>query len=78
MAGVVEKKGLMLNSAGAFGVSFQYSAEITACILRSGIMVAQTTPQMDEDIAEEVLGIYRGLMVDGMGISKKILPDSVQ
>jgi adenylyltransferase/sulfurtransferase len=78
LADLVEKKGLMLKSAGAFGVSFQYSAEITACILRSGIMVAQTPPQMDADIAEKVLGIYRGLMVDEMGISKNILPDSVQ
>ncbi len=74
---LIGKKGLPQKSAGAFGVSFNYSESITACILKSGIMIAQTPPLMDDDIAKEVLGIYKALMVDGMGISEDILPDSV-
>ena len=75
LARLIESKGHSLKFTGAFGVSFGNSEGITACILKSGIMVAQTPPQMDDDIANEVLGIYKSILVDGLGLSEDILPD---
>ena len=72
---VIEKKGLPAKSTGLFGISFEHSKGITACILKSGIMVAQTPPRLDEDITREVFEIYRSILIDGMGLSEKILPD---
>ena len=76
LAGLIEKKGLPLKSTGAFGVSFSYSDDITACILKSGIMVAQTPPQMGDDLARKVLELYKSILVDGLGFSYEILPKS--
>jgi hypothetical protein len=38
-------------------------------------MVAQTPPQLDDDIANEVLAIYKSILIDGMGLSEDIIPD---
>jgi hypothetical protein len=38
-------------------------------------MVAQTPPQLDDDITGEVFGIYRSILVDGLGLPEDILPD---
>lgn len=75
LARVIEKKGLQLKSAGAFGVTFEHKKGITACILKSGIMVAQTPPQMDENIASEIVNIYKSILIDGLKLPEEILPD---
>jgi len=75
LARVIEKKGLQVKSAGAFGVTFEHKKGITACILKSGIMVAQTPPQMDENIANEIINIYKSILIDGLELPEEILPD---
>jgi len=75
LSGVIEKKGLPLKSTGPFGVSFEHPKGISACILKSGIMVAQTPPLLVEDITRDVFQIYLSILGDGMGLSKDILPD---
>jgi hypothetical protein len=75
LARVIEKKGLQLKSAGVFGVTFEHKKGITACILKSGIMVAQTPPQMDENIASEIFNIYKSILIDGLKLPEEILPD---
>jgi adenylyltransferase/sulfurtransferase len=72
---VMNKKGLHVNSTGEFGVTFEHSKGITACILKSGIMIAQTPPELDVDFTNDVFNIYKSVMIDGMGFSEKILPD---
>ena len=74
LAGVIKKKGLPLRSTGKFGLTFDYSAGITVCLLRSGIMVAQTPPRSADNLAPKVKDIYRSIMVDGMKFPEAILP----
>ena len=73
----IKKRGLKVLTAGKFGVTFQKSKEITACMLKSGIMNAQTPPHVAEDdkIREEIFDIYKSILVDGLGFSKGILPN---
>ena len=76
LAKVIERKGLPVKSKGMFGITFKHSKGITASILKSGIMVAQTPPKVEDDVANDVLGIYRTLLVEGLGLSEDILPES--
>lgn len=71
---VLKQKGFAVQSAGLFGITFIPAQEIQACILKSGIMIAQTPPEMQEAIQSKVFEIYRSIMVDGLGFSPDILP----
>ena len=73
----IKKIGLKIVNAGKFGVTFQKSEEITACMLKSGIMNAQTPPHVEEDdkIKDEIFDIYKSMLVDGLGFSEGLLPD---
>ena len=72
---VIKKKGLPVKSTGRFGITFEHPKGITVCILKSGIMVAQTPPQLDDDFTAQVLEIYKSILIDGMGLSEDIMPD---
>jgi adenylyltransferase/sulfurtransferase len=74
---LVKQSGLEVVTTGKLGVTFQKSENITACILKSGIMNAQTPPHVEEDdkIKDEIFNIYRSLLVDGLGFAEGILPD---
>jgi molybdopterin-synthase adenylyltransferase len=72
---VLNQKGFAVESAGQFGTTFNPGRDVRACILKSGIMIAQTPPQMQKDIKDKVFEIYRSIMVDGLGLPRDILPD---
>jgi len=76
LAGVIKKKRLPLKTAGEFGLTFEHPIGITACILKSGIMIAQTPPRSEDDLSPKVRDIYRSIMVDGLGLPEKIVPDA--
>jgi molybdopterin/thiamine biosynthesis adenylyltransferase len=69
------ERGLQIKSSGRLGITFEKSRQLTACILKSGIMIAQTPPQMDSSYKEEVLETYRAIMVEGLGLSEDLIPD---
>ena len=69
-----KKKRFGIQSAGQLGTAFKPSGDIQACILKSGIMIAQTPPDTKEEIKDSVFEIYRSIMVDGLSLSPDILP----
>jgi molybdopterin/thiamine biosynthesis adenylyltransferase len=71
---LLKKKRFQIQSAGKLGTTFNPSKAIQACILRSGIMIAQTPPDTQADIKDRVFDIYRTIMVDGLGLAPDILP----
>jgi adenylyltransferase/sulfurtransferase len=75
LAAMIEKQGMGLKISGRLGITFEKSDKITACILKSGIMIAQTPPQLDDNLKTEVFEIYRSILMDGLGFSKDILPE---
>ena len=75
LAAIIEKQGMGLKISGRLGITFEKSDKITACILKSGIMIAQTPPQLDDNLKTEVFEIYRSIFIDGLGLSKDMLPD---
>jgi molybdopterin/thiamine biosynthesis adenylyltransferase len=72
---ILKQKSFTVQSAGQFGTTFNPGREFQACILKSGIMIFQTPPQIQEDIKGKVFEIYRSIMVDGLGLPRDILPD---
>jgi molybdopterin/thiamine biosynthesis adenylyltransferase len=72
---LLNKRRFPIQSAGQLGTTFNPSKDIQACILKSGIMIAQTPPDSNEEIKDRVFEIYRSIMVDGLGLSQDILPD---
>ncbi len=69
------KRRYPIQSAGRLGITFNPSDAVQACILKSGIMIAQTPPESQEEIKGRVFDIYRSIIVDGLGLSPDILPD---
>jgi len=77
LGAVLKDQGLQVESSGTLGITFKKSEQLKACILKSGIMIAQTPPQMENTFKEEVLKTYRSIMIDGMGLSEDIFPEMV-
>ncbi len=75
LAATIEKQGMGLKISGRLGITFEKSDRITACILKSGIMIAQTPPRLDVNFKTEVFEIYRSILMDGLGLSKDIVPE---
>ena len=75
LAKIIAKQGMGLKTSGHLGITFEKSDKITACILKSGIMIAQTPPQLEDAFKTEVFEIYRSILMDGLGLSKDILPE---
>ena len=71
---VLIQLGLQVKHIGALGITFEKSDKLSACILKSGIMIAQTPPQLEGEFKGEVLHIYRSIVVDGLGLPERILP----
>ncbi|MGD8613729.1 MAG: HesA/MoeB/ThiF family protein [Desulfobacterales bacterium] len=71
---LLKKHKFSIQSAAKLGISFKPSADIQACLLASGIMIAQTSPDTNEAIKEKVFEIYRSIMIKGLGFPQKILP----
>jgi adenylyltransferase/sulfurtransferase len=72
---LLKKRRFPIQSAGQLGTTFNPSKNIQACILKSGIMIAQTPPETKEEIKDSVFNIYQSIMVDGLGLSPVILPE---
>ena len=47
LGAVVKDRGLQIKTSGRLGITFKKSEQLTACILKSGIMIAQTPPQLE-------------------------------
>jgi hypothetical protein len=75
VSALIKAKGLQIKTSGIFGITFKKSDDITACVLKSGIMIAQTPPQMECDYKAQVFEIYRAILIDGLGFPPEIVGD---
>jgi hypothetical protein len=69
------KKGYREITSGSFGMTFEKTKDVAVSILRSGIMIVQTSPKLEGDLKPSVLEIYRSILVGGLGLSSDIVPD---
>ncbi|MGD2185334.1 MAG: HesA/MoeB/ThiF family protein [Desulfobacterales bacterium] len=71
---LLKKRSFPIQSTGQLGTTFNPSKNIQACILKSGIMIAQTPPEMQADIKGTVFETYKSILVGGLGLPPDILP----
>jgi adenylyltransferase/sulfurtransferase len=71
----LNKKGYRRKTSGSFGMTFEQSKDVTVSILKSGIMIVQTSPQLEGDLKRDILEIYSSILVGDLGLSSDIVPD---
>ena len=71
---VLKQNKYKITATGSFGIGFAPSPELTACILKSGIMNVQSPPKFEGNIKDQIFEIYESLLVKGLGLSTVILP----
>lgn len=72
---LLAEKGVIIKRYGQFGISFDITPKITACILKSGIMNAQAPPELEQGVKRELFDFYKSILVDGLGFSNELLPE---
>jgi len=71
---ILKEQGWRVISSGKLGVTFEGSG-IFACMLKSGIMIAQTPPDVEADFKAEVIDTWKSLLIDGLGLPAHIMPE---
>ena len=74
LAKLIKTNNFPVQSAAKLGITFMPAKDVQACLLTSGIMIAQTPPDTKAAIKEKVFEIYRSILVKGLGFPQDILP----
>jgi len=72
---ILSKKGFRIKTSGLFGITFEQSEDVTTSILKSGIMIVQTSPKLKSNIKDDVFQTYKSILINGLGLSLAILPE---
>ena len=64
-----------MTKAGQMGITFTDENEISACILVSGTLVAQTPPELKKGYKKRILSLYRSILVGGLDFSSELIPE---
>ena len=75
LGAVIQDRGLQIKTSGRLGITFEKSEQLTACILKSGIMIAQTPPQLESNFKTEVIETWKSILIDGLGFPADISPE---
>jgi adenylyltransferase/sulfurtransferase len=71
---VLNQRAYHIRTSSDFGITFDHSDEITASIVKSGIMIIQTSPHLKGSPREQASDIFRSILIDGLGLSPDIAP----
>jgi adenylyltransferase/sulfurtransferase len=71
---ILSQKGFRVKTSSNFGITFEQSDDVVTSILKSGIMIVQTSPRLKGDPRDKVFEIYKSIVVDGLGLSQSIYP----
>ena len=73
---ILSERGLSIKTSGQLGISFQQSDDIQTSILKSGTMIVQTAPKVENNYKNDALETYRSIIVEGLGLSDTIMPEA--
>jgi adenylyltransferase/sulfurtransferase len=72
---LLDNEGYPIQSSGLLGITFEQIDHVTTSILKSGVMIVQTPPNLTKDMKEDVMSTYEAILIDGLGLSRDILPE---
>jgi hypothetical protein len=73
---LLQEQGRCIRAKGRYGATFEYSAAISLSILKSGIMIAQVSPEERKIGGSDILQLYRSALVEGLGVEEGALPEA--
>ena len=74
LQGLLAQKNYPVKISGKLGITFDQSPDITISILKSGVMIAQIPPRLEDYSKDDVLHTYKSILVDELGLPSSILP----
>jgi len=74
LSSVFEERGFKKKRIDGYGVTFSQTEDVTICILNSGNMIVQASPQVKGELRADLLKIYRSILVDGLGFAANLVP----
>ncbi|MCJ7773546.1 MAG: HesA/MoeB/ThiF family protein [Desulfobacterales bacterium] len=72
---ILNERGFRIKTSGLFGITFKQSEDVTTSILKSGIMIVQTSPKLKNNIKDDVFQTYKSILINDLGLSLAILPE---
>ncbi|NQT56873.1 MAG: HesA/MoeB/ThiF family protein [Desulfobacteraceae bacterium] len=72
---ILRERGFRIKTSGLYGITFEQSDDVTTSILKSGVMIVQTSPNLKSNIKNDVFHTYKSILVNGLGLSLAILPE---
>jgi hypothetical protein len=70
-------EGKTVKAKGNLGITFDISEMFTMSLLQSGLAIMQISPKKaNNGIQSEILSVYEGIVVDLLGYSKDVVPDT--
>jgi molybdopterin/thiamine biosynthesis adenylyltransferase len=71
---ILKETGFRITDVGVFGTTAERSADVKICILKTGTMVAQATPLARGSTRDDLLAIYKSVLVAGFNLPEDIIP----
>jgi len=72
----LQARGTKISAKGNLCLTFDYDSELTVSVLKTGIMIAQLSPQKRlADPRQEIIEMYHSIMGRDLGIDRALLPD---
>jgi len=75
LCSILSEKGFGIIASGPYGITFGQSDAITTSILKSGVMIVQISPGLEDFQKDNVLELYHSIIIERLGLSSDILPN---
>ncbi len=74
--GLLQQQSRRIRVKGLYGMTFEYSAAVSLSILKSGVMIAQVSPEERKIGRSDILQLYRFTLVEGLGVEEGSIPEA--
>lgn len=71
----LKRKKRRIGMSSTLGVGFQYTEEVSVCMLKSGAMIVQTAPKVSNVNQSEIWSLYRSILIEDLKLPRNSLPD---
>lgn len=75
LCSILSEKGFGIITTGPYGITFEQSDKIKTSILKSGVMIVQISPGLEDFQKDNVLELYHSIIIERLGLSSDILPN---
>ena len=63
-----------MEKSGTYGMTIRHSDKIRVSVLKSGILIFQASPPLEDDERDKLIKRYRSIITEEMGLGEDVLP----